>query len=133
MLQRTVSILSLFVAVVLAGCQQSPSAVAEFQAEYGEEPATAYYAYNYDAANLPLGVIEGTPRQGENGTLHIGYQALRADLGAISGYKGLTGILACDQYGDYDEARFRAVRLVDPVAWLPRLADNVIFTYPAEP
>ena len=44
--------------------------------------------------------------QEEDGTLHIGRQALRDALYATTGYQGLTGSLTCDEYGDCGVARF---------------------------
>jgi branched-chain amino acid transport system substrate-binding protein len=107
--------------------------VTKFRAKYGEEPATVYYAHNYDAANLLLDAIEGTAVQEKNGALHVGRQALRDALYATSGYQGLTGSLTCDKYGDCGLARFRVVRLDDPAVGLAGLAANVVFSYPAGP
>jgi branched-chain amino acid transport system substrate-binding protein len=40
-----------------------------------------------------------------DGTLYIGRQALRDALYATRGYKGLTGTLTCDAYGDCADPR----------------------------
>jgi len=107
--------------------------VSRYEAKYGEPPAsTPYHAHVYDAANLLFNAIEAVAVEGDDGTLHIGRQALRNALYATSGFQGLTGSLTCDEYGDCGVARFQVVRLDDPAAGLEGLAANVVYTYPPE-
>jgi branched-chain amino acid transport system substrate-binding protein len=106
--------------------------VSNYEAGYGERPTTPYYAHWYDAANLLFDVIETVAVHEASGTLHVGRQALRDALYAVSGYQGLTGSLTCDQHGDCGVARFQVVRLEDPAAGLEGLAANVIYTYPQD-
>ena len=70
--------------------------------------------------------------QDNDGTLHIGRQALRDALYATTGYQGLTGSLTCDEYGDCGVARFEVVRLDDPSAGLEGLRANVVYAYPPD-
>ena len=44
--------------------------------------------------------IEEVAVQDDDGTLHIGRQALRDALYATKDFVGITGTLNCDQYGD---------------------------------
>jgi branched-chain amino acid transport system substrate-binding protein len=44
--------------------------------------------------------IEEIAVKEDDGTIHVGRQALRDCLYATSGFSGLTGTLNCDQYGD---------------------------------
>jgi branched-chain amino acid transport system substrate-binding protein len=114
---------------------QSPAhdaLVSRYEAEYGEAPAAVYYAHTYDATNMLLDAIEAVAVQEEDGTLHIGRQALRHALYATAGYQGLTGSLTCDVYGDCGVARFQVTRLDDPAAGLEGLAANVVYTYPPD-
>ncbi|UCC88306.1 MAG: hypothetical protein JSV81_03090, partial [Anaerolineales bacterium] len=83
----------------------------------------------YDAANIVLEAIQTVAVQEEDGTLHIGRQALREALYATSGFQGLTGSLTCDEFGDCGAARFKVVRLDDPAAGIEGLAANVVYTY----
>ena len=106
--------------------------VSRYQTKYGEEPITSYYAHNYDAANLLFNALEQVAVRDQDGTLHIGRQALRDALYATSGFQGLTGSLTCDRYGDCGVARFQVVRLDDPVAGLAVLTNNVVYTYPPD-
>jgi branched-chain amino acid transport system substrate-binding protein len=101
-----------------------------FEARYGEPPtSTPYHGHTYDATNLLLDVIEQVAVQDEDGTLHIGRQALRDALDATRDYQGVTGTLACDQYGDCGAIRLQVSRLDDPAAGLEGLAANVVYTF----
>jgi branched-chain amino acid transport system substrate-binding protein len=106
--------------------------VSRYEAKYGEQPTTSYYAHWYDAANMLFDVIEAVAGQDADGTLHVGRQALRDALYATVAYPGLTGSLACDEYGDCGVARFQVVRLDDPAAGLEGLAANVVYSYPPD-
>ena len=107
--------------------------VARYEAKFGEPPArTPYHAHMYDAANLLLSTIESVAVQEEDGTLHIGRQALRDALYATANYQGLTGSLTCDSYGDCGVAKFKVLRLDDPAAGLAGLEANVVYAYPPE-
>jgi branched-chain amino acid transport system substrate-binding protein len=105
--------------------------VSNFEATYGELPVTPFHAHSSDAINLLLEAITAVAVQDarEVGRLHIGRQALRDALSATAGYRGLTGNLSCDQFGDCGASRFKVMRFDDPVAGLEGLARNVVFTY----
>jgi branched-chain amino acid transport system substrate-binding protein len=106
--------------------------VSRYQAKYGEEPTTSYYAHNYDAAYLLFNALERVVVRDQDGTLHIGRQALRDALYGTSAFQGLTGSLTCDRYGDCGVAKFQVVRLDDPAAGLAAMAANVVYTYPPD-
>jgi len=78
------------------------------------------------------GVIEAVAVQDADGTLHIGRQALRDALYATTGFEGVSGTLACDEFGDCAATKFDIVRLDDPSAGLDGLRSNVIYTYTPE-
>jgi branched-chain amino acid transport system substrate-binding protein len=106
--------------------------VSRYEAKYGEEPATSYYAHWYDAANMLFVALEAVAVQANDGTLYVGRQALRDALYATSEYQGLTGSLTCDRYGDCGVAKFQVVRLDDPSAGLAAMAANVVYAYPPQ-
>jgi branched-chain amino acid transport system substrate-binding protein len=107
--------------------------VAQYKDRYGDLPIeTPYHAQTCDAANLLLHAIEAAAVQEEDGTLHIGRQALRDALCATAAYQGLTGSLTCDEYGDCGAIRLQIARLDDPAAGLAGLKNNVIWTYPPD-
>ena len=73
--------------------------LAAYRDRWGEEPESAYFAHAYDAATLLLHAIaEVAVAAGD--TLHIDRAALRARLTAVSGFRGITGEIGCDAFGD---------------------------------
>jgi branched-chain amino acid transport system substrate-binding protein len=68
--------------------------------KYGEDPLSVFHAHAYDGTMMLLAAIEEVAVQEEDGTLHIGRQALRDALYATSDFEGITGTLNCDEYGD---------------------------------
>ena len=70
------------------------------QKKYGEKPIAPFHAHAYDAAMMIFAAIEKVAKKGPDGTLYVGRKALRDALYATKDFKGLTGNLTCDQYGD---------------------------------
>ena len=70
------------------------------QKKYGEKPIAPFHAHAYDAAMMILVAIEKVAKKAPDGTLYIGRKALRDALYTTKNFKGLTGNLTCDQYGD---------------------------------
>jgi branched-chain amino acid transport system substrate-binding protein len=79
------------------------SAYEDFKAayldKYGVETLSVFHAHAFDAANMIFACVEKVGVD-EDGTLHIGRQAMRDCLYATSNFSGITGTLTCDQYGD---------------------------------
>jgi branched-chain amino acid transport system substrate-binding protein len=86
------------------------------QKKYGEKPLSVFHAHAYDATMMIFGAIERVAKKAPDGTLYIGRQALRDALYATKGFKGLTGTLTCDAYGDCADPR---------IAVYQTTADNV--------
>jgi branched-chain amino acid transport system substrate-binding protein len=104
-----------------------------YQAQYGEMPfLTPYPAHACDATTLLLDTIEAVAVHQDDGTLHIGRQALRDALYRTANYEGLSGTFTCDEYGDCGAIRLQLTRLDDPDAGLEGLANNVVYRYPAD-
>jgi len=105
--------------------------VTQYKSNYGEAPLTPWHAFAADAVNILFQAIESSAVQDPkaDGTLHIGRQALREAISATSGFQGLTGTLACDEYGDCSASKMQIVRLNDPAAGIEGLANNVVYTY----
>lgn len=70
------------------------------QNKYGEKPIAPFHAHAYDAAMIIFDAIEKVAKKAPDGTLSIGRKALRDALYATKDFKGLTGNLTCDKYGD---------------------------------
>jgi branched-chain amino acid transport system substrate-binding protein len=67
----------------------------------GEEgPIAPYHAHGYDAANIIFDAIEAVSLEGDDGTLFIPKDALRAYVAGLSEFEGLTGSLTCNENGD---------------------------------
>ena len=71
-----------------------------YKNKYGTDTLSVFHAHAYDAANMLFDCIEEVADTEDDGTTHIGRQALRDCLYDTSGFSGLTGTLNCDQYGD---------------------------------
>ncbi len=104
----------------------------DYEAKFNTSPAASYYLSAFDAAGLLMQTIEKIAITEPDGSLHIGRQALRNALYATSGFKGVTGSLTCDEFGDCAIPRFNILRLDDPAAGLAGLQSNVMFTYTHE-
>jgi branched-chain amino acid transport system substrate-binding protein len=70
------------------------------QKKYGEKPLAPFHAMAYDGAMIIFAAIEKVAVKGQDGSLTIDRGKLRDALYATKGYKGLTGTISCDQYGD---------------------------------
>jgi branched-chain amino acid transport system substrate-binding protein len=67
----------------------------------GEDgPIAPYHAHGYDAANIIFDAIEAVSLEGDDGTLFIPKDALRAYVAGLTDFDGLTGMLTCDEFGD---------------------------------
>ncbi len=77
--------------------------LAKWDAKFGGVPPSGFHAFAYDATNILLNAIEKVAVVEEDGTVHIGRQALRDAITATKDYKGLTGTLDC---GDDDYSAF---------------------------
>ena len=71
-----------------------------YEDAYGEPPLAAFHAHTYDATMILLNAIDSVGVEGPNGKLWVDRQALRDSLYALSGFSGVIGTLACDEFGD---------------------------------
>lgn len=71
-----------------------------YEAKFGVAVLSVFHAHAFDAANMIFACIEEVADVEDDGTIHIGRQAMRDCLYSTSGYAGITGSLTCDQYGD---------------------------------
>ena len=81
----------------------SGSTYEDFKAAYkdtfGVDTLSVFHAHAFDATNMIFACIEKVGVD-DDGTLHVGRQAMRDCLYATSNFSGITGTLTCDQYGD---------------------------------
>ena len=78
--------------------------VADYRERYGEAPTSAYLAHAYDAATLLLRAIEEVA-VGNGDTLYIDRAKLREALTGVSGFRGIIGVISCDEFGDCGTGR----------------------------
>lgn len=67
---------------------------------YEVPPQSNFHAFAYDATNLLLTVIQNTAQIAPDGTLVIGRQALRDALTDTTNFRGITGSITCNEFGD---------------------------------
>jgi branched-chain amino acid transport system substrate-binding protein len=103
--------------------------LAAYKTAYHEKHRTNSLETAYDAAQLLLHALESIAIRGKNGSLHIGRQALRDTLYATTDFEGVTGRLACDQFGDCSAVEFVLLRFDDPTDGLEGLRSNIVYTH----
>jgi len=74
--------------------------LSKWTAKYGGQPPSGYHAFAYDATNIFFAAIEKVAVVDEDGTVHIGRQALRDAVYATAGFTALSGVLTCNANGD---------------------------------
>lgn len=103
--------------------------VAKYEEANGEKPIQSFHAHAYDAANILFDAIESVAVDNGDGTLTIGRQALRDAVAATSGFAGLTGTLACDEFGDCAAAKIDIVQNTEAQVSINEVKENVLFTF----
>lgn len=100
--------------------------LANHQEKYGEPPLSAFHAHAYDAAMMFFAAIEKVAVVDEDGTIHIGRQALRDAVFATKDFQGLTGNLTCSATGDCADPKIAVYETVntDPDSWNPGASDD---------
>jgi branched-chain amino acid transport system substrate-binding protein len=88
------------------------------QEKYGEAPMSVFHAHAYDGTMMILAAIEKVAVQDEDGTLHIGRQALRDALYGTRDFEGVTGTLNCNEFGDCADPEI-AVNQIQDGAYVP--------------
>jgi len=89
--------------------------------KYGENPLSAFHAHAYDAAMIIFAAIEKVGKKDAAGNLYIGRKALRDALFATKGFRGVTGTVTCNPYGDCADPKIAVyiTESVDPAKWNP--------------
>ncbi|MFH1154133.1 MAG: branched-chain amino acid ABC transporter substrate-binding protein [Pseudomonadota bacterium] len=103
-----------------------------YEQKYKTRPMTTYYLSAFDAASLLFTAVEACTTRDTDGTLHMGREALRKTLYATRNFKGVTGNLNCDPFGDCASPRFNILRLDSLEKGLDGLLTNSVYTYQPE-
>jgi branched-chain amino acid transport system substrate-binding protein len=90
----------------------------KYQKKYGQKPISGFHAHAYDATMVAFAAIKKVAKA-DGGSLYIGRKALRDALFATKGFKGITGTLTCNQYGDCGDPHIAVYQVVtaDPATW----------------
>lgn len=78
--------------------------------KYGSAPISVFHAHAFDAANMIFACIEEVGVD-DDGTLHVGRQALRNCLYGTTDFAGITGNLTCNEYGDCADPKISVSQL----------------------
>ena len=78
---------------------------------------------------MELHALQRVVVQDQNGSLHIGRQALRNALYATTDFEGLSGRLRCDEFGDCGMTHINIVRLDHPEDGLGSVRENIVAAY----
>jgi len=85
--------------------------LAKYREIAGSDTLSVFHAHAYDATNMIFACIEEVGVLEDDGTLHIGRQAMRDCLYNTSNFQGITGNLTCDQYGDCADPKISVSQL----------------------
>ena len=106
--------------------------VGKYEQKHNEKPIQAFHAHAYDSANLLFAAIEKTAVRDDDGTVHIDRQKLMDELYATEGFQGLTGTLACDDFGDCADAKINVVQNTAAQKTIDQVRGNVLYTFEPE-
>jgi len=97
-----------------------------YKQKFGEDPIQAYHAHGYDALNVMAAAIEKAAVKLSDGGLFIDRQKLRDAVQATKDFKGLTGTLTCDQFGDCASPRIAVFQATADTADLTAVKANIV-------
>ena len=101
--------------------------VADYRERYGEASTSAYLAHAYDAATMLLRAIDEVAVV-DGDTLYIDRARLREALAGVAGFRGIIGVISCDEFGDCGTGRVQIAHHTDSgvtdIAGLP-----VVYSY----
>jgi branched-chain amino acid transport system substrate-binding protein len=103
--------------------------VGKYERKYGEKPIQSFHAHAYDATNMLFAAIEKVAVRDDDGSVHIDRQRLMDALYATEGFQGLTGTLACDEFGDCADAKIDIVQNTPAERTIDQVRGNVLFTF----
>jgi branched-chain amino acid transport system substrate-binding protein len=106
--------------------------VGKYEQKYNEKPIQSFHAHAYDSANLLFAAIEKVAVRDDDGTVHIDRQKLMDEMYATKGFQGLTGTLACDEFGDCADAKINVVQNTTAAKTIDQVRGNVLYTFEPE-
>ena len=89
---------------------------------------TQVWAPSYDATTLLLEAIEAASyRDGDR--LMIDRQGVRDYLDSVEGYRGLTGTISCDAFGDCGANSITVVQNIGGAANVEASLNNIVYSF----
>ena len=98
----------------------------KYKQQFGEAPIQAYHAHGYDAFNVMAAAIQKVAVKQSDGSLFIDRKKLRDAVQATKDFKGLTGSLTCDQFGDCASPRIAVFQATAETKDLTAVKDNIV-------
>ena len=100
---------------------------ADYRKRYGEAPTSVYVAHAYDATTMLLrAVAEVAVVDGDK--LYTDRSKLREALTGVAGFRGIIGVISCDEFGDCGTGHIEIVHHTDSdvtdIAELPVVYSN---------
>ena len=99
----------------------------QYAGQWGENPSAAFWAHSFDATTLLLDAIEAASYD-DDGTLVIDRAGVREFLSSVRDYRGITGLLSCDEFGDCGSQKITVIGHTNSSDVDGSLA-NVIYEY----
>jgi len=96
--------------------------------KYGT-PSSVFNVYAYDAAAMIFAAIQKVARRSASGDLVVDRVAVRNTLYATRDFRGITGKLTCNRFGDCAVPRtaIYQVTSTDPANWKPGVSPKKVF------
>ncbi len=94
----------------------------------GSKPTAAFHPHAYDATNMIFAALKKVAKV-QGGSIYIGRKALRDALFATKNFKGLTGTLTCNTWGDCGDPHIAVYQVVSASAatWNPGVDPKKVY------
>jgi len=102
--------------------------LATYEEDAGDVPSAPFWGHSYDATAMLLDAIDAASHIDADGNLEVDRAGVREYLYGISGYSGLIGEIACDEFGDCGSQKITIVEHLDPTD-VDAGMNNVVFEY----
>lgn len=99
----------------------------QYEKKYKKSPDVDYYLYAYDAANLLINATTKATIVNSDGTLLIGRKKIRDFLYTTQDFKGVTGNLSCDKFGDCATPSYKILLMKKPQQGIAALRQNIVY------
>jgi len=87
--------------------------LADYEANHGEVPSAPFWGHSYDATAMLLDAIAAASFVNDDGDLVSDKAGVREHLDGSRGYRGVIGIINCDDFGDCGSQKITVVHHTD--------------------